>query len=129
VLGGKFSVRLDANTVAFAAALGTTGEKAGTMFEFLAFDANNDLVLATRFPFRCLNIMDSSGGNDPLDPATAAYEKAEADNLFVAKRANGQGWRMAEDGWWEAYFPDGHWYRETPMIVGGKPGVDWVLVE
>jgi hypothetical protein len=121
---GKLSVRLDASNTRFQEVIGTSAEKSGTQFELVARNISGDVVFVVRFLFRCYNLM-SLGTQDPPAPESEYYKKDEVDAQFMANRANGQGFRKGESGFLEMYFPDGKWYRQTPLIVNGEPTTEW----
>jgi len=57
---GQFSFYLSANTSRYQTVIAATGEKQNTRLELQAWDPNV-LILAVRFDFRALNIMDDNG--------------------------------------------------------------------
>jgi hypothetical protein len=86
---GRLSIRVDANTVGFAAEVGTEEwiEASLELQGWLTIDAVPKIVLVLRMPVLCYNLVDASDTSTtgPADPVSSYYNAAYMDTFLADK--------------------------------------------
>jgi len=105
VTAGRLSIRIDANTLAMIAALGTSASLSATFelkgYKELVIDAVPTIVPVDiiQFPVYCLNVMDYSGASGATGPTPTDnyYTKTEEDAFHTARMHWASQWLISTD--------------------------------
>ena len=114
---GIISLKVDANTSTFAAAVGTK-EKISAYFELQGLNSSAEVIFEARFAITATNAIDPSGGTPP-DPVGDYYSKTEVDALLQAATV----YQFSADGstsWHDTYASTDKYYRERVDITGSS---------
>lgn len=118
ITGGKFSVRIDANTSEYATMVNGVQYKSA-WFEFKAFDTDGDLQVSALFSLNAYNLLDPTSSPDP----NVSENFGPYDSRYVGRNFSGANYRTSPDGkalqLWDA---DMAQWRSL-LITGGTLGL------